>query len=75
MSENKVLSVRGVEHARKVAAELQSMGFGEEVKDGTQFFFIINKQFVLNHHDELELNRTVGNNAYECKATETTQLN
>ena len=59
LAENKALSESGVQFARNVASRLEANGFGRAIKDGSQFYFLINKDEVLKRHDELGLIKKV----------------
>ena len=48
-----------MQFARSVTSGLEARKFGHEVKEGSQFYFIINDEEVLNRLDELSLLKEV----------------
>ena len=53
------MSQSGVQFARNVTSRLEAKGFGHEVKEGSQYFFEINKEEVIKRLEELCLMKKV----------------
>ena len=59
ISENKGLSETGVKFALQIAAGLESKGFGAVCKEGSQHFFIISQDKILEKYEELGVAKEV----------------
>lgn len=57
LSENKVLSNRGVNFARQITTNLEKMGFGFEVKEGSQNYFLIDEENALARNEEIGVDK------------------